>query len=264
VFGPATWIRGLIKPPEGRALAYIDWRQQELGIAAALSGDRAMLAACTSGDPYLEFARMAGAVPSNATKRSHPEERAVYKVCMLAVQYGMGAKSLAQQTSTLGIQAAKLLQAHKDAFPDFWRWSERVQNVGFSTGRLVSRFGWQRHVSGMDSPASVRNFPVQANGAEMLRLALMKMVDAGVRACAPVHDAVLVEVETATATDEVETAQAAMRWASGQVLDGFCLETEAKLVTAPDRYMDMDRGLSFWNTVMGTLGKPHYVLYRSI
>ena len=38
IFGPATWIRGLIKPAEGHAVAYIDWSAQEVWIAAKLSG----------------------------------------------------------------------------------------------------------------------------------------------------------------------------------------------------------------------------------
>ena len=36
VFGPAKWIRGLIKPEEGMALAYCDWSSQEIAIAASL------------------------------------------------------------------------------------------------------------------------------------------------------------------------------------------------------------------------------------
>src|SRR5262249_22455301 len=37
IFGPAVWLRCLIKPAAGRAVAYVDWSQQELAIAAALS-----------------------------------------------------------------------------------------------------------------------------------------------------------------------------------------------------------------------------------
>jgi DNA polymerase I len=70
IFGPAVWIRSLIKPPRGHGIAYVDWSQQEFGIAAALSGDQNMQAAYLSGDPYLEFAKQAGAVPSDATKCS--------------------------------------------------------------------------------------------------------------------------------------------------------------------------------------------------
>jgi DNA polymerase-1 len=36
IFGPAVWLRGLIQPPRGYGIAYIDWEQQEFGIAAAL------------------------------------------------------------------------------------------------------------------------------------------------------------------------------------------------------------------------------------
>src|SRR5512132_1390341 len=68
IFGPSVWLRGLIKPPPGHGLAYVDWAQQEFGIAAALSGDPLMMDAYRSGDPYLAFARQAGAVPAAATK----------------------------------------------------------------------------------------------------------------------------------------------------------------------------------------------------
>jgi DNA polymerase I len=75
IFGPSVWLRGLIKPPPGHGVAYIDWAQQEIGIAAALSGDPALLAAYTSGDCYLAFAKQAGAVPADATKTTHGHER---------------------------------------------------------------------------------------------------------------------------------------------------------------------------------------------
>jgi len=45
VFGPAVWLRHLIQPPPGWGLAYIDFEQQEAGIAAALSGDPNLIAA---------------------------------------------------------------------------------------------------------------------------------------------------------------------------------------------------------------------------
>ena len=69
-FGPAKWLRSLICAKPGYGLAYVDWSQQEFGIAAALSGDPAMMAAYGSDDPYLTFAIQAGAAPANATKAS--------------------------------------------------------------------------------------------------------------------------------------------------------------------------------------------------
>ena len=71
VFGPSAWLRSLIKLPPGHGLAYIDYSSQEIGIAAALSGDRALINAYHSGDPYLTFAKQVGAAPADATKASH-------------------------------------------------------------------------------------------------------------------------------------------------------------------------------------------------
>ena len=45
IFGPSTWVRSLIKPAKGKAVAYIDWSNQEIWIAAHLSNYPAMLAA---------------------------------------------------------------------------------------------------------------------------------------------------------------------------------------------------------------------------
>ena len=258
IFGPSTWIRGLIKPPEGRAIAYIDWSQQEQGIAASLSGDTNMMDAYVSGDPYLTFAKMAGAVPDNATRQNHPGERAAYKVCMLAVQYGMQAKALAELLADIPLKAKHLLQAHRDTFRQYWQWSDRIQDTGFGTGILQTRFGWQRNVIATDSPASVRNFPVQGNGADMLRLALMKLEMDGIHVIAHIHDAVLIEAEAHDIHAAVATTQEAMRWASEQILPGFPLQSDVKIVTWPNRYMDEERGTNFWNLVMTLIGKPTY------
>jgi DNA polymerase I-like protein with 3'-5' exonuclease and polymerase domains len=114
IFGPSVWLRGLIKPPADHGLTYIDWKQQEFGIAAALSGDRLMMEAYRSGDPYLAFAKQAGAVPPDATKSSHKSERDLFKACVLAVQYGMGEDSLAQRIGKPPIVARQLLKQHHD------------------------------------------------------------------------------------------------------------------------------------------------------
>jgi DNA polymerase-1 len=113
-------MRGLIKPPEGYAIAYVDWEQQEFGAAPALSGDDAMLAAYLSGDAYLGFAKQACAVPPDATKRTHGETRELYKSCALAVQYGMGYKRLAFRIAQPPIAARELIQKHKDTCRKFW------------------------------------------------------------------------------------------------------------------------------------------------
>ena len=98
---------GLIKPPPGHAVAYIDWSSQEVGIAAALSGDDAMMADFQTGDPYVAFGIRAGVLPAGATKATHPEVRDMLKACVLGLQYGMGAKTLAYQDRPAGDRRAR-------------------------------------------------------------------------------------------------------------------------------------------------------------
>jgi hypothetical protein len=120
IFGPSVWLRSLIKPPPGHGVAYIDWSQQEFGIAAALSGDHVMQAAYLSGDPYLAFAKQAGAVPENATKETHGPTRELFKQCVLAVQYGMEAESLAARIGQPPVVARDLLRVHRETYRNFW------------------------------------------------------------------------------------------------------------------------------------------------
>lgn len=250
IFGPSVWLRGLIKPEPGYGLAYIDWSQQEFGIAAALSCDAVMKQAYLSGDPYLAFAKQARAVPEAATKVTHKVEREQFKQCVLAVQYGMGEESLAAKINQPVARARQLLSLHKQTYRTFWRWSDSAVDEALLNGRLWSVFDWQILVTQNINARSLRNFPMQANGAEMLRIACILMVDAGIRVCAPVHDALLIEAPLDQLDRTVAEAQEIMRKASSIVLNGFELGSDAKLIVYPDRYMD-ERGTRMWEAVMG-------------
>lgn len=250
IFGPSVWLRGLIKPPPGRAIAYVDWSQQELGIAAALSGDPALVQAYKSGDPYLEFAKMAGAVPATATKKTHPQERSAYKVCMLAVGYGMSEHGLAAKLDKPTAFARNLLRRHQETFPQFWKWSQSQVDAAMLTGKLETVFGWPIHTLGGDNPRSLANFPCQGNGAEMMRLACSMATEAGIAVCCPVHDALLIEADVDQIEAVVSRTQAIMQEAGRIVLDGFLIESDAKVVCYPERYVDEDRGLDMWQKVV--------------
>jgi DNA polymerase-1 len=259
IFGAAKWVRGLIKPEQGMALAYIDYSQQEFGIAAALSGDEAMADAYRSADPYLTFAKQAGDVPPEATKETHPEKRAMFKACVLAVQFGMGAVSLSFRIGKSVDIAKKLLRLHRDTYPTFWRWSEAAVDRAVLLGRLETVFGWPVHIGPSADPMkgpnarSIANFPCQAHGAEMLRLACCMLVEQGVRVCAPVHDAVLIEGPADEIDAEVERARKIMAEASRIVLGGFEIGTDVVTVRYPERYMDPE-GQAFWDTVIKFAG----------
>jgi len=255
IFGPSVWLRGLIRPQPGWGLAYVDWKQQEFGIAAALSGDTAMMEAYRSGDPYLAFAIQAGAAPKTATKETHEAEREQFKQCVLAVQYGMGEASLASRINQPVARARQLLELHRRTYRTFWKWSDGAVDEAVLNGRLWAGFGWQIHTRDEINDRSLRNFPMQANGAEMLRIASILLTEAGIRVCAPVHDALLIEAPLSDLDQAIATTQSLMQEASRLVLDGFELGSDVKEVRYPDRYMDK-RGVVMWHRVMSLMTKP--------
>jgi DNA polymerase I len=258
IFGPSTWVRSLIKPPAGNAIAYMDWEQQEFGIAAALSADPQMRAAYLSGDPYLTFAKQAGAVPHDATKVTHNQERELFKSCALAVQYGMGEESLARRIGRSRLEARNLLRLHRQTYRTFWAWSDRVFHHAILTGTLETAFGWKLQAGGSPNERSLRNFPMQANGAEMLRSACAIATERGIKVCAPVHDAILVEAELGLIDAVVADMQSIMAEASRLVLGDFELRSDVKVVHYPNRFMD-ERGRRMWDTIMALLGEQQDV-----
>jgi hypothetical protein len=258
IFGPSVWLRGLIRPEPDWGLAYVDWSQQEFGIAAALSQDPVMMEAYRSGDPYLEFAIQAGSVPRGATKDTHKDQREQFKQCVLAVQYGMGEASLAVRINQPVARARQLLELHKRTYKKFWNWSDSAVDEAVLGGRLWTVFGWQIYATGEINDRSLRNFPVQATGADMLRIACVLLTDAGIQVCAPVHDALLIEAPLEDLDAAVAATQALMKQASAIVLDGFELRSDVNTVPYPQRYMDK-RGLQMWNKVMPLVGQPEYV-----
>lgn len=252
IFGPSVWVRSLIKPPEGFGVCYIDWSQQEFGIAAALSGDRRMLDAYLSGDPYLAFAKQAGAVPEDATKQSHKQERDQYKACVLAVQYGMGAESLADRIAQPPVKARQLLQAHRETYSVFWDWSDSQVTFAMLHGYIDTMFGWRQHVGPVSNTRALMNYPMQAGGAEMLRLAACMAAEAGIEVAAPVHDAVLICSPLDRLDQDIERTRSFMAEASRLVLGELELRTDTEIVKYPDRYRD-ERGTVMWDRVMGLL-----------
>jgi hypothetical protein len=263
IFGPSVWIRSLIKPPPGMAVAYIDYEQQEFAIAATLSGDPNMLAAYASGDPYLAFAKQAGAVPPDGTKKTHRGMRELYKQCVLGVSYGMEAFGLALKIDQPLIVARELLRAHRETYPALWRWSDAVVDHAKLTGELHTCFGWSLHGCCGANPRSLRNFPMQAHGVEMLRLACCLATEHGIEVCAPVHDALLIMAPI----EEIEATVAAMREAMAEasriVLDGFEVRTEVQVWRYPERFYD-ERGERMWKIVTELVEQAEAMATREV
>jgi DNA polymerase I len=274
VFGPAVWMRGLIRPVPGTVLFYVDWASQEIAIAAGLSGDERLAAAYASGDVYMAFAIDAGLAPCGATKFTHPEIRFICKGIVLGVGYGMTHVGMARRAGITEAEARELLRQHQRVYKKYWAWSDDVVAGAMMHNRITTKFGWPLHLNqgheenyvkkrGRDgrtihsygpNPRSLMNFPMQAHGAEMMRLAAIAATEAGLRVCWPVHDAFLLETDVGRAPEDVALMQLLMA-AAGEAVAGIPLRTGVDAVRYPNRFMDEDRGRKMWDRVQAALNR---------
>jgi DNA polymerase I-like protein with 3'-5' exonuclease and polymerase domains len=172
----------------------------------------------------------------------------LFKQCALAVAYGMEAEALARRIGQPPIVARDLLRTHRETYRRFWAWSDAAVDTAMLAGSLETVFGWPVHIGASPNPRSLRNFPCQANGAEMLRLAACFATEQGLEVCALIHDAVLICAPIDRLDQDIERMQAAMAKASRIVLDGFELRTDVNVIRYPDRYQDK-RGAVMWGRV---------------
>jgi DNA polymerase I len=193
-------------------------------------------------------------IPLDATKQSHGAARELLKQCALGIGYGMEAATLAGRIGQPEVVARELLRAHRSTYPKFWSWSDAAVDLAMQGRPLHTVFGWRIRIGDSPNPRSLRNFPMQANGAEMLRLACCLGTERGVEICGPVHDAVLICAPLDRLGRDIATMRAAMAEASRAVLSGFELRTDVHTICHPHRYMD-SRGRVMWHHVMQLLAQ---------
>jgi DNA polymerase I-like protein with 3'-5' exonuclease and polymerase domains len=254
IFSPAVWLRSLIKPGPGRAVAYIDFSAMEFQIAAALSECRPMLDLYASGSPYIEFAKRFDEAPPAATKTSHAPVHERYKVGCLGAQYQMQHVTLAARLGVSTFVAHEMLGQHRGLFNQYWQWVEDWIARALDTGVMCTAMGWSCRTGITEFNArSIGNWPVQSTGADILRLACVWGHRRGIQLCGPIHDAVLIEAPINRIEADVKLMQEIMRRASRVVLGaGYELRTDASIVRYPDRYSDK-RGEKIWTDVLSLL-----------
>ena len=254
VFGPAKWIRINIAPPPGQALIHRDFCQQEVRIAAVLSGDAELLAACESGDVYLGIARQLGFLRDSMSADETKAVRTLFKAVVLGIQYGLGAKSLAVRTGISLYEAAEILTRLRARFRVFEAFGQRVLDHAGLNLELSTPFGWVMQSPPGTNPRTVRNFPMQSTGSEILHAACIMAERRSIPIVAPVHDAIMVEAPAGDAEEVSAALDRVMRDASAVVLRGYELPTDDQVVQPGGHFHD-DRGIAMWETVTRLVAK---------
>jgi DNA polymerase I len=221
LFNAHAGMRSFMKFDSGVTAVYLDWRTQEVGIAAALSGDEALKEAYVGGDVYHALALTVGATNDpdpQRWKQTNPAMRQRMKSLQLAILYGMSVPSLARGLDRHPCIAVEILERHKRTYPEFWAWRDAAVMSAMLDREIKSVFGWSLRISHSPNRRALFNFPMQANGAEMLRLAAVRMCEAGLVPNMLVHDGLLLEARSAW---QIEQAKEIMHAAGREVCSGF-------------------------------------------
>ncbi len=82
--------------------------------------------------------------------------------------------------------------------------------------------GWSRFfpTGAIINPKSVQNWSIQAESAEVLRNAHIRLTNAGIKVCAPVHDAFLIECPIPELNEQIRIARQCMIDAAEQIVGG--------------------------------------------
>src|SRR6185369_16544297 len=192
------------------------------------------------------FCKSVGVLPESATRKTLgvDEIRDKYKAMLLAVQYGMSVETLAARLGVSIFEAHEMLSQHHEQFSQYWAWSDDWVQYVLQTGSMRTAFNWTCRTGITEfNERSIRNWPVQSTGADILRISCILAHRHGIKLLAPVHDAVLIEAPIERIGADVALMQEIMRRASRIVLNDSAsgtheIRTDAKIVRYPDRYSD--------------------------
>jgi hypothetical protein len=239
IYSQPAWLRAAMQPElPGWVLVYFDYVAMEFGLAAAASNCLAMKEAYRSGDPYLATGILFAGLPEGATRETHAIERDLYKTGVLACLYGIAERTLAGRLKRSVPFAREFLRRHHDVFAAYWSWSDQQVAEAIRTGQYISPHGWRYLVRPPFNIRSLRNWPIQTLGGDILRTGCIFADELGVELLATAHDAVLIQTtEERLAADTAAMVQC-METASELLTGGFQLSAEAKPIHRGERFLE--------------------------
>ena len=142
---------------------YLDWRTQEIGVAAALSGDPVLVADYATGDVYHALARMCGLTEELDIRRwkaTQRDQRERMKSLQLGINYGMGVPSLARGLDRHPLIASEVIERHKRRYLPFWRWRSAMVQSAMLEREIRSIDGWPLYITTSPNQRTIYNFPM--------------------------------------------------------------------------------------------------------
>ena len=248
-------MRSFMAFPPDAVGVYLDWRTQEVGIAAALSEDPALIEDYLSGDVYHGLAKLCGLTNDpdpKHWKKNNPAMRQRMKALQLGLNYGMGVPSLARGLDRHPTVASDFIERHRRRHPRFWRYRDGRVQAAMLERRIESVLGWPLRLTASPNQRTLFNFPMQSGGADMLRLAAWRLCDVGIVPCMLVHDGILFEAHS---EEQIKQADEIMQAAGRDVCNGLEIGVdEDQRLEHGAHYRDKrPMAQKMWSTIMSAL-----------
>lgn len=205
----------ILDPARGYRYILLDYSSQEPAIAACFAGDKGLLAAC-QGDLYMHIGQHPALTPLG---------RDELKAAVLPYSYGQRSEAYAKEHDIPVAEAQHRWNALREIFHLVDAELNRRSQLAFRDG-FVRCLDWAAWVTPMSNPLAVRNWPVQAAGADIMRRAVIGLEEAGIDLRLTVHDSFLIRVPIAEQEHQVAKAITVLKQASASVLGGFELNVK--------------------------------------
>ncbi|MBQ6320934.1 hypothetical protein IJI17_01785 [Candidatus Saccharibacteria bacterium] len=225
-------IRGGFGVESGKVMISADYAQFELRLAAAMSGDTALVNDFNNGvDIHTKTAAEVYKIPMSVVTK---QQRREAKVVNFGIIYGMSAKGLADATGMTVAEAQEfereyfelrkpiaekmksyLTQARTEGFVETW-FGRRRPTPDVKSANFIVRTGAER---------AAQNMPIQGTEADLMKLAMVRLdkkLPAGAEMIMQVHDSVMVECDETMAEKVAEMMK--------EVMEGVAPELGVKLL----------------------------------
>jgi DNA polymerase I len=220
-------VRQAFVAGKGRKLLSVDYSQVELRIAAHMSDDEAMLAAFQSNqDIHATTAAAILGIPINEVTK---DQRRHAKAINFGLIYGMSPFGLTRTTDLTLAEAEDFVEAYFKRFPGIKRYLDRIRVQAAEVGYVETLLGRRRYFPGLKTQQNQNirnreereaiNAPIQGTAADIMKLAMIKVVHAlqesglSARMLLQVHDELVLECPADEISETARLVQQVMETA---------------------------------------------------
>jgi DNA polymerase I-like protein with 3'-5' exonuclease and polymerase domains len=179
-------LRPMFVAPPGYVFVEIDFKQKEIGVAAAEWNDAGLVEKFNTGDAYAGVAQSLyadqltaeeRAMPSPEFAKVKPKLRKKTKPLALGMIYGSGPRSVAAKLGVSVPQAEAELRRFFDLFPDVRNGAAGAVESSLVRGYGLTATGLRRFIEKGSGRArnAMRNHPIQGSACAIFKTALLRI-----------------------------------------------------------------------------------------